>query len=107
MSVLNATDQNFEQEVIKSEIPVLVDFWAPWCVPCKRVAPILEEIAKDYEGRLKIAKVDVDTNNETAWRYGIKSIPTLILFHKGQVAEQIIGAQPKDEILKIIEKYLE
>ena len=106
MSVQLVSDENFEVEVLKSEVPVLVDFWAPWCGPCMRVAPILEEISTEYEGRIKVVKVDVDQSNQTAFKYGIKSIPTLILFSQGEVAEQVIGAQPKDGILKIVDKYI-
>jgi thioredoxin len=103
---LAATDQNFEAEVLNSDIPVLVDFWATWCGPCKMVAPILDEIAGEYSGKLKVAKVDVDQNPGVAGRYGIRSIPSMFLFKNGQVVEQLVGAMPKPAILKKIEGHL-
>ena len=101
-----ATDLNFDAEVLQSTVPVLVDFWATWCGPCKMVAPILDEIAGEYPGRLKVAKVDVDQNPTVASKYGIRSIPTICLFKNGQVVEKIIGAVPKPAILKKIEAHL-
>jgi thioredoxin 1 len=99
-------DSTFESEVIKSETPVLVDFWAPWCGPCRMISPVVEEIATSYTGRLKVGKVNVDDNQEITMKYGIRSIPTLILFKNGKAVEQIIGAVPKSEIERIIKKAL-
>lgn len=96
----------FEQQVLKSEIPVLVDFWAPWCSPCRAFAPILEEIAKQYEGKIKVCKVNVDENPELASQYGIMSIPTLILFKDGEVKEKSIGMVPKENIERLIQPYI-
>ena len=95
MQPIQVTDQNFKAEVIDSATPVLVDFWAVWCGPCKMIAPMVEELAKEYNGKLKVAKMDVDSNPKTAMNYGIRSIPTLLVFKGGTVVEQIIGAVPK------------
>jgi len=92
---IQLTDAIFEQEVIKSAIPVLVDFWAPWCGPCKAIAPTLEELATELDGKLKITKVNIDENDAVAVEYGIRAIPTMLLFKGGQVAEQIVGMMPK------------
>jgi thioredoxin 1 len=105
-NALAATDLNFDAEVLQSDLPVLVDFWATWCGPCKMVAPILEELAGEYSGKLKVAKVDVDQNPAIAGKYGIRSIPSLFLFKNGQVVEQIVGALPKPAIIKKIEGHL-
>ncbi|HEX9656968.1 MAG TPA: thioredoxin [Bacteroidota bacterium] len=99
MKPIEITDENFETEVMKSETPVLIDFWAVWCGPCKMVAPIVEEIAKDYDGKLKVGKMDVDANPQASMKYGIRSIPTLMVFKNGQVVEQIVGAVPKKNLL--------
>lgn len=104
--LLELTDANFEQEVIKSDLPVLVDFWAVWCGPCKLVAPIVEEIAKDYTGKLKVAKMDVDHHKKAAMQYGIRSIPTLLIFKNGKVVEQLIGALPKAKLVDKIATHL-
>jgi len=95
MQPIQVTDQNFKAEVLDSATPVLVDFWAVWCGPCKMIAPIVEELAKEYNGKLKVAKMDVDANPKTAMDFGIRSIPTLLVFKGGTVVEQIIGAVPK------------
>ena len=95
---MEVTDANFDQEVLQSDLPVLVDFWAPWCGPCKLMAPIIEELAKEFEGKAKVVKLNVDENPQTAQKYGIMSIPTLIIFKNGQIAEQLIGLRPKEEI---------
>jgi len=103
---IHVTDRTFDAEVLTSEIPVLTDYWAEWCSPCKTIAPILEEIAEEYDGELTIAKLDVDENGETARRYGVKSIPTLILFTNGQSVERLVGAMPKGQLLSRIRPYL-
>ena len=100
-------DNNFETEVIQSALPVLVDFWAPWCGPCKSIAPIVEELAKDYDGKLKVAKLNVDDHPATAARYGIRGIPNLIILKGGTVKEQIVGAVPKAKLVSAIEKALQ
>ncbi|MFP4382252.1 MAG: thioredoxin [Candidatus Sumerlaeia bacterium] len=93
------TDENFEAEVVKADMPVLVDFWAEWCGPCRMITPIIEEIASDMEGKLKVGKVDIDSNSEIAMKFGIESIPTLMLFADGEVKEVMMGAQPKNQIV--------
>jgi thioredoxin 1 len=98
------TDADFEQEVIKADIPVLVDFWAPWCGPCHMVAPMLEELAQELSGKVKIVKMNVDENPKTPPQYGIRAIPTLILFKGGEVAEQITGVVPKDQLKSTLDK---
>ncbi len=105
-NLLVATDANFEQEVLKSEVPVLVDFWAEWCGPCRMLAPTVEAIATDYEGKIKVAKLNVDENGQTAMAYGIRGIPALLLFKGGQVAEQIIGNTPRENIENVIQKHM-
>lgn len=105
MADLVITDQNFQQEVLSSDTPVLVDFWAPWCTPCKLVAPIVEDIAKEYQGKLKVGKMNVD-ENQTAGSLGIMSIPTLLIFKKGQPVESVVGAQSKDAIKQHVDKAL-
>ena len=98
------TEANFADEVLKSELPVLVDFWAEWCGPCKMLAPTLEEIAAEYKGRAKIGKLNVDENRTVAEKYGIQSIPTLILFHGGEIAEQAVGAKSKSYLIEMLSK---
>ncbi len=102
--VTHVGDENFEAEVIRSSVPVLVDFWAPWCGPCKSIAPIIEEVAQEYEGRLKVAKLNVDDNPVTPSRYGVRGIPNLIILKGGAVKEQIVGAVPKGRLVDAIEK---
>lgn len=100
------TDGNFEQEVLQSENPVLVDFWAEWCGPCRMIGPVVEEMAGEYEGKAKIGKVNVDLNPEVSVKYGIRSIPALLIFKDGQVVDQIIGAVPKTHLTKQLEAQL-
>jgi thioredoxin 1 len=106
MKPVEVSDTNFQEEVISSDKPVLVDFWAIWCGPCKMIAPLVEELAKEYDGRLKVAKVDVDANPKTAIQYGIRSIPTLMIFKGGQVVEQMVGAVPKRTLVEKITPHL-
>ncbi len=106
MSVMEITDATFDAEVTKSDLPVLVDFWAIWCGPCRMIAPIVEELSKEYIGKVKFGKVDIDTNNETAIQFGIRSIPTLLLFKNGIIAGQVIGAVSKENLKSRIEDAL-
>ena len=101
--VTHISDASFEQEVIKSSVPVLIDFWAPWCGPCKAIAPIIDELAKDYAGKLKVVKLNVDDNPETAARYGVRGIPNLLIIKNGQVKDQIVGAVPKGHLVKAVD----
>ncbi|MFL2983747.1 MAG: thioredoxin [Candidatus Neomarinimicrobiota bacterium] len=105
-SVYEFTDNNFDSDVINSEIPVLIDFWAVWCGPCKAIAPIIEEVANDYEGKVKVGKVDVDQNQNTAMKYGVRSIPTLLVIKDGEVVNQIVGAVPKGNITDILNEVI-
>ncbi len=100
------TDDNFESEVLESDRPVLVDFWATWCGPCRMVSPIVEELAGEYLGRAKVGKLDVDSAQKTAQEYGIRSIPTLLIFREGKVADQVIGAVPKVQITEKLDAVL-
>lgn len=100
------TNDNFEQEVLKAETPVLVDFWAEWCGPCKMIAPVVDELAGEFSGKLKVGKVNVDNNQQVAATYGIRSIPTLLLFKAGEVVNQMVGVQPKEKIVEAINKAL-
>ena len=102
MSLLHSTDKNFESDVMQSDIPVLVDFWAEWCGPCKMIGPILEELSQELEDKIKIVKVDVDKNGETAVKYSIRSIPTLIIINAGEVKAQHIGAASKAQLTQFI-----
>jgi len=106
MKPLEVNDSSFETEVLKSPVPVLVDFWAVWCGPCKMIAPVVEEIAGEYAGKIKVTKLDVDNNPDTSMRFSIRSIPTLMLFKNGKVVEQIIGAVPKRNLLDKITPHL-
>ena len=104
--LLQATDGNFEPEILKSDIPVMVDFWAPWCGPCHVIAPVIEELAAEYAGKVKVAKMNVDDNPATPSQYGIRGIPTVILFKDGKVFDQIVGAVPKSKVEEMIKKAL-
>jgi thioredoxin 1 len=101
------TDANFEDDVTKSEIPVLVDFWATWCGPCKAIAPLIEEIAEQYDGKIKVGKLDVDQNQNSAMKYGVRSIPTLLILKDGEVINQIVGSVPKTEITDKLESIID
>lgn len=103
---LDITQENFENEVVNSNIAVLVDFWAAWCGPCKMLGPVIGELAKEYDGKIKIVKVDVDDNPELAAKFGVMSIPTLIIFNKGVVAAQTAGALSKEKLIKFFTPYL-
>jgi thioredoxin 1 len=102
-SIFRVTDESFEPEVLKSETPVLVDYWAEWCGPCKSIAPILDEVAKEYEGRLKIAKLNVDENQQTPAKFGIRGIPTLMLFKNGNVEATRVGALSKSQLTAFLD----
>lgn len=104
--VLHLTDENFQEEVLNSKLPVIVDFWATWCAPCRMIAPIIDEIAKEYDGKIKVCKLDVDNNPNTAITYGVRSIPTLLFFKDGKLISSSIGAVGKSKILEQIEKLL-
>ncbi len=104
--VTEVNDDSFEKEVLQSEQPVLVDFWAAWCGPCRALAPVVDQVATEYNGKLKVMKMDVDKNNSTPARYGIRGIPALLIFKGGQVADQIVGFVPKDTIDKSVSKIL-
>lgn len=106
MKPMEMTDSNFQQEVLSSDRPVLVDFWAEWCGPCKMIAPIVEELAQEYDGKLKVGKVDVDSNQQVSMQFGVRSIPTLLIFKSGKVVEQVIGAVPKRLLAEKIAKHL-
>ncbi|MEW6013087.1 MAG: thioredoxin [Elusimicrobiota bacterium] len=103
---LNITDQEFDKEVIKSAIPVLVDFWAPWCGPCRMLAPVVDEISKEYEGKVKVVKVNTDENPQSASNYQISAIPTLLFFKDGKVVKELVGVLPKEEIKKVLNEVL-
>jgi len=105
-SLVHFSDSSFKQDVLESELPVLVDFWAEWCGPCHMIAPIVEQIAQDYQGRLKVGKLNVDENPQIAAQFGIRGIPTLLLFDKGKPVEQIIGAVPKAQIQTKLDAHL-
>ena len=104
---VHLTDENFDEEVLESKVPVLVDFWADWCGPCRRVAPVIEELAEKYMGQLKVGKLNVDENPGIASYHGIKSIPTLIFFRDGKPVEEVIGAVPKEELVDVISRVLD
>lgn len=106
MKPITITDNNFDNEVLKSDKPVLIDFWAVWCGPCKMISPIVEELAAEYDGKLKIGKLDVDENQQTSIKYGVRSIPTLLIFKDGKLKDTIIGAVPKPHILQRLSSVL-
>ena len=95
MKPITFTDENFEEEVLKSDKPVVIDFWAEWCGPCRMIAPIIEELASEYDGKVKVGKLDVDSNQDTSVKYGVRSIPTVLFMNNGEVVDKIIGAVPK------------
>jgi thioredoxin 1 len=104
--VTTGSDATFDAEVLKSELPVLVDFWAPWCGPCQMIGPVVEEIATAQQGKLKVVKMNVDDNNQTPQTYGVMAIPTLILFKGGELKEKVVGALPKAKLLDLINKHI-
>ena len=103
---VNITDATFEEEVIKADTPVLVDFWADWCAPCKMIAPIVEDLAEEYDGKVKFAKLDVDSNPKSAMNYGVRGIPTLLIFNGGEAVGQVVGAVPKSVLKERLEEAL-
>jgi thioredoxin 1 len=106
MKPVEITESNFTQEVLKSDKPVLIDFWAEWCGPCKMIAPVVEELAREYDGKLKVGKLDVDNHQAVAGQYGIRSIPTLLIFKGGKVVDQIVGAVPKKILAEKVSKHV-
>ena len=107
MAISHVVDDDFEAEVIRAPVPVLVDFWAPWCGPCKSIAPVLEELAQEYDGRLKVVKVNVDENPETPGRYGVRGIPNLMIFKQGELSGQVVGAAPKARLVSEIDRVID
>jgi thioredoxin 1 len=105
-TILEVTDGNFDQEVLQSEMPVMVDFWAAWCGPCRALAPVVDELAVSYGGKLKVAKMDVDKNSSTPNRYNVRGIPTLLIFKGGELKDQLVGFVPKETIEKAIQKHV-
>jgi thioredoxin 1 len=104
--IVDVTDQNFEAEILKSDQPVVIDFWAEWCAPCRQISPIIHELAEQYGDRVKVVKMDIDSNPNTPGKYGIRAIPTILTFKDGEVVDQIQGARPKKDIQAVIEKLL-
>lgn len=104
--VKEISDSNFEQEVLKSALPVLVDFWAPWCGPCKSIAPVLEELADEFDGQLQIVKMNVDDNPNTPNKFDVRGIPNLVIFKNGEAVDQIVGAVPKDQLVTALKKVI-
>ena len=105
-NTITVTDDDFENEVIKSDIPVLVDFWAEWCGPCKIIGPTIDSLADDYQGKVKVAKLNVDDHPQAASRFGVRSIPTLIVFKDGEAKQSVIGVKPKGQLAEIVEDYI-
>jgi thioredoxin 1 len=105
-SPIHVTDDNFQSEVLESSTPVIVDFWATWCAPCRKIAPIMDDFANEYNGKLKVCKLDVDNNQKVAMNYGIRSIPTVMIFQNGQAVDTIVGAVPKDFLIERVSKYI-
>ena len=106
MALLHLTEKNFDEEVVKSQLPVLVDFWAEWCGPCRMIGPIVDEISEEYKGKLKVGKVNVDEAQELAMRYGVMSIPTLMVFKSGKIIDQVVGAMDKGQLVSRLKKNL-
>jgi thioredoxin 1 len=106
MEILNVTDASFDEEVLKSTLPVLIDFWAAWCVPCRMIGPTVEDLAESHKDKLKVAKMNVDENMKTPGKYGIRGIPTLLLFKGGELKETMVGVQSKDKILETVSRHL-
>ena len=105
-AIVEVTDANFDADVLKSDKPVLIDFWATWCGPCRAIAPIVDELATEYQGKVKVGKMDVDRNSATPMRYGVRGIPTLLVFKGGQVQEEIVGYAPKEKIQQALDRHL-
>ena len=103
-SIIELTTENFDNEVLESDVPVLVDFWAVWCAPCRMIAPVVEELASSYAGKVKIGKLNVDDHGDVATRYNVRGIPTLLLFHEGGVQDQLVGAGSRDSIVEMLDK---
>ena len=103
---LEITDANFEEIVLKSDKPVMVDFWAAWCGPCRMVGPVIDEISKDYEGKAVVGKLDVDANQEFAAKYGVRNIPTVLVFKNGEVVDKVVGNQPKSKLIEVLESHM-
>ena len=106
VKTITLNDENFDNEVLQSDIPVLIDFWAEWCGPCKAVGPTIEALASDYKGKIKVAKLDIDSSPEATGRFGVRSIPTLIVFKDGKVQEAAVGVRPKGQLVEMIEQYI-